>query len=324
MMTRNFKLFLTYSTIFALLTGGSYIKTCRDKSRDFAAKTKYYVTNFEDDNYKIAAHRGYTQDAIENTVDAFRDAEKAKFVDYIELDTRLSADGELVVIHDSSVKLKNPNKSDYLTIEETYFEEIVNGEFKYTPNKAEDFFKAFFSSDEGVMIQEKLLNSFGESFSISSLEDAIEACGDKPILLDLKFKENYSDFYETLKVVLGKVENKNIILQSADLDALCNLQRLLPEYRYLAIVNSTDDFEKCKSFEMIGVRQNLIGEAEVDQALDAGKELSVWTINTTKQLDDVVAAVGDDATKIIYVTDYPAMVAQHLNNISIQKKKVTD
>lgn len=174
------------------------------------------------------------------------------------------------------------------------------------------------------MTQEKLLNSFGESFSISSLEDAIEACGDKPILLDIKFKENHSDFYEALKGTLGNLENKNVILQSADLDALRNLQRMLPEYKYLAIVDSIEDFEKCVSFEMLGVRQNLIGEPEVDQALDAGKELSVWTINTTKQLDDVVESVGDDATKIIYVTDYPAMVAQHLNSISMQKKKVTD
>lgn len=143
MMTRNFKLFLTYSTIFTLLTSGSYIKTCRDKSREFAVRTKNYVTNFEDDNYKIAAHRGYTQDAIENTIDAFRDAEKAKFVDYIELDTRLSADGELVVVHDSSVRLKNPNENDYLTIEEADFEEIVEGKFKYVPNKARDFLKLF-------------------------------------------------------------------------------------------------------------------------------------------------------------------------------------
>lgn len=321
MMMKNFKLFLTYSTIIALLGSSGYMKTCRDKSKDFLLKTKNYISDFHDDEFKIAAHRGYTQNAVENTISAFADAYDANFVDYIELDARLSADGKLVVVHNSSVKTA---QMDSLSIEKTNFNEIYNEKFRYTSNKASEFFESFFSNDEGIMIQEKVIKSFGKDFSIPALNEAIEICGDKPILLDLKFNENQEEFFEALKCFLQGYRDKKIILQSADLETLAELQKLLPQYKYLAIVDSIEDFEKCDSFEMLGVRKNLINTSEASQALSDGKELSVWTINTIKQLDAVVDAVGDDATKIIYVTDYPTMVATHLHDISMQKKKITN
>lgn len=51
---------------------------------------------------EIFAHRGYKEKYPENTMVAFLEAEKAK-ADGIELDVRLSKDGEIVVIHDETV-----------------------------------------------------------------------------------------------------------------------------------------------------------------------------------------------------------------------------
>lgn len=52
---------------------------------------------------RVIAHRGASQDAPENTLAAFRLAH-AQGARMVELDARLAADGELVVIHDSTLE----------------------------------------------------------------------------------------------------------------------------------------------------------------------------------------------------------------------------
>ena len=51
----------------------------------------------------FAAHRGGAGLAPENTIEAFRSAVEAWGADMLELDVRLSGDGEVVVIHDATV-----------------------------------------------------------------------------------------------------------------------------------------------------------------------------------------------------------------------------
>ena len=54
-------------------------------------------------NMKIWAHRGCSQIYPENTITAFEKALKIPGLTGIELDIQLTADGELVVIHDERV-----------------------------------------------------------------------------------------------------------------------------------------------------------------------------------------------------------------------------
>jgi glycerophosphoryl diester phosphodiesterase len=51
----------------------------------------------------FAAHRGGARLAPENTIEAFRSAVEVWGVDMLELDVRLSRDGEVMVIHDDTV-----------------------------------------------------------------------------------------------------------------------------------------------------------------------------------------------------------------------------
>ena len=53
-------------------------------------------------NIWVAAHRGWCSDYPENTMPAFRAALEIG-VDQIELDVRVTKDGELVIIHDATV-----------------------------------------------------------------------------------------------------------------------------------------------------------------------------------------------------------------------------
>jgi glycerophosphoryl diester phosphodiesterase len=51
----------------------------------------------------LAAHRGGAALAPENTMEAFRDAVERWHADMLEMDVRLTADGEVVVVHDPTV-----------------------------------------------------------------------------------------------------------------------------------------------------------------------------------------------------------------------------
>ena len=53
-------------------------------------------------NIYVAAHRGWCAKYPENTMEAFRAAVELG-VDQIELDVRVTRDGELVIIHDATV-----------------------------------------------------------------------------------------------------------------------------------------------------------------------------------------------------------------------------
>ena len=62
---------------------------------------KNYWTQSEKNIY-VAAHRGWCEEYPENTMEAFKAAADLG-VDQIETDVRITADGELVLIHDETV-----------------------------------------------------------------------------------------------------------------------------------------------------------------------------------------------------------------------------
>jgi len=67
---------------------------------------------------KIVAHRGFANDNIENTVQAFLNA--TDYCDYIELDIRESVNGIPIVFHDSNLKrlCGNDRKVSNLSVDE--------------------------------------------------------------------------------------------------------------------------------------------------------------------------------------------------------------
>lgn len=309
-----------YAVVIALVGTGGVLKLCKDKSDKFASKTYDYINEAVDDDFLIAAHRGFSSLEVENTENAFIEANNAWYVDYIELDVRMTADGELVCGHNDSVVDDELQKRK---ISEMTSEDIFGEDFKYFGVNFKAGAKSLFSVTEGSLIRDRNMNILGKSYSISSLDSALDLCDDKKILIDLKFNDNFEDFSERLMEVIMNYDTDRIVLQSANLKLLKKLQELYPEYNYLGIISKEEDFEKCESFQMIGVRKNLIDSKCVVDALNDGKQLSIWTINTTHELETVADSLGDSYQDVIYVTDYPDIMASHLDTIKLEKKKVT-
>ena len=79
----------------------------------------------------VIAHRGYTQNAVENSIEALEAASKAG-ADYVEVDILLTKDNKFVVMHDFNLKrLAGLNKK----VQDMNYDEVVGliikqGKFK--------------------------------------------------------------------------------------------------------------------------------------------------------------------------------------------------
>ena len=62
----------------------------------------------------IICHRGASEFAHENTLEAFRNAVERWGADMLEMDVQATADGEVVVIHDVGIEVGTPGLHDDL------------------------------------------------------------------------------------------------------------------------------------------------------------------------------------------------------------------
>lgn len=90
----------------------------------------------------VIAHRGYTQNAVENSIEALEAASKAG-ADYVEVDILLTKDNKFVVMHDFNLKrLAGLNKK----VQDMNYDEVVGliikqGKFKSKIPSFEEFVK---------------------------------------------------------------------------------------------------------------------------------------------------------------------------------------
>lgn len=326
MRFKSLKLFLAYSSFVAIVGSGLFFSLCRSKSDDFDDYVYRFSEMMDDDAGKvddidsvlIAAHRGHCDDYVENTNAAFENASNSMLVDYIEVDVRLTSDNKLVVVHNNSVLCDNGQK---LCISTSNEEDVVNSQFIHFPaNALKDFLISLWNDTEGRLVRKRFFSTYGKKYFIPSVDEAFASCGEKDILLDLKFKDDFERFENALFCFLDSCYYEgDVILQSADLESLKRLQEKHPNYTYSAIINSESDFEYCDSFDVLGIRKNLVGCNQTLDALKNGKDVLVWTINSVDELNSVRCQLGDFSNNIIYVTDYPNMVAAELNKVYCKK-----
>ncbi len=315
MKKKKIRNFIAYSTLVAFLGTGAYLQLCHKKSTVYTDEVATFCESFDDDDFLIAAHRGFSGKDIENSLGAIIWANNSPFVDFIEIDVRLSDDGVLFVAHDNSVKTDN-GKS--FLISEHSTEEIQNTDYIYRPSNLLAIFKSLGSCSDGEIIRTKFFDSYDKAYKIPTLDEALKSCGDKTILLDLKFEDDYEDFVSALMASLVDIEDGKVILQSANLELLTRMKGDYPQYRYLAIIDEESELCRASCFSMIGIRKNLVSYDLVSKLIESGIDVAIWTINSANELKNIIDEVNDYHDDIIYISDHPDMVAYQLSK---QKKK---
>jgi glycerophosphoryl diester phosphodiesterase len=229
---------------------------------------------------QITAHRGNSRQAPENTIPAFA-AAMDELADMAELDVQLTADGEVVLGHDSTLKRV-----------------------------------AGISRSIGSMTWEELQtvdvgSSFSEAFSgetIPRLADVMEFCkGRLDLNIELKNVGKNSELPDKVAALIQEyVMEEQCVVTSTSLNYLRRMEELLPEVRTGYIVAAA--YGKVYSIEdvdFISIRSNFVNRSLVEQMHEQGKAVHVWTVNSKSEVERLCLLGVDNI-----ITDYPAMARE--------------
>ncbi|WP_081786142.1 glycerophosphodiester phosphodiesterase family protein [Halomonas sp. BC04] len=264
------------------------------------AQAWWIVNSFElRDDVTNIAHRGSSMAAPENTLAAVERAIVDR-ADYVEIDVRLTADGEVVVYHDRSLQrlTGDPRNVRDLTLEEL---------------------QAF---DVGSW--------FGDAFigeRIPTLDETLETVrGRSALMIDMKPDPGAE--LALVEAVLESIQREATareqcleMLSPAQSTTRCGNPDVISETRVAVmspgVVQMVKEREpelrvtllaqlvmpgtlERRGFDALGLRHNRITENEIRLARELGYEVHAWTVNDRARMSQLID-LGVDAI----ITDYP-------------------
>jgi glycerophosphoryl diester phosphodiesterase len=224
----------------------------------------------------VIAHRGASAEAPENTLAAFRLGIEQK-ADFIELDVQESADGEVVVVHDSDLmKLGGPPRKIW---------EMTAAELR--------------AVDIGSRIDPKYA---GEG--VPTLADVLAlAKGRIGVIVELK-SYGHNDRLEEKVVALVEAAGMEKACQFMSLDhaMVAKMNRLRPEWRVgLLAAKTLGDILTVPS-DFLAVEAGMANARFVRRVHRAGRDIYVWTVNDPASIL-LTMSVGVDGL----ISDRPAL-----------------
>lgn len=234
------------------------------------------------------AHRGASGYAPENTIAAFDKAAEMK-ADYFELDVQMSKDGELVLIHDTTVDRTTDGTG---RVGDLTFEELRQLD-------AGSWFDPSFAGER-----------------IPTLEEALDRYRGKiGILIELKSPELYPGIERKVAQALKernmhKPRNEKIIVQSFNHDSVQIFHRLLPSVPVGVLVSyNADGISDAKLSEFaayanyVNPNKDMVDQQLVDRIHQFGMKTTPWTVRDRAEAGRL-KSIGVDGI----ITDYPDYV----------------
>ncbi|USK39556.1 glycerophosphodiester phosphodiesterase [Cytobacillus firmus] len=233
------------------------------------------------------AHRGATGYAPENTIAGFDLAVDMK-ADYIEIDVQRSKDGELVVIHDTTVDRTTNGTGKVVDLTFDFLRSLDAGSWK-----GEQF------AGEPIPTFEEILDRYH---------------GKVGILIELKAPELYPGIEEQVADALkernlDKPQNEKIIIQSFNFDSMKTMDQLLPKVPIGVLTSNRADTtaEALKEFsayaDWFNPSYGIVSEELVNQVHSLGMQIGSWTVRSQEAADFLFEMEMD-----AIITDYPDYV----------------
>lgn len=226
---------------------------------------------------QIAAHKGYSSKAPENTLPAFELAIDCDKVDYIELDVRETKDGVPVVIHDAN--LASAAGEDIL-IYDLELAELQKIPVTYG-----------FDSSEFASVR------------ISPLEDILKKyAGVKDFIIEIKASDKTPQLPAKVVDLMEKygIERSSVV-HSGNYQTLKAVKEKNPDILCgFIIAVSTSGYADLPYADFFSVEHTYISDNMIDQIHARGKEVYVWTVNDISSFEQV-RSMGAD----VLITDYP-------------------
>jgi glycerophosphoryl diester phosphodiesterase len=257
----------------------------------------------------VLAHRGGADLRPENTFEAYDHAVDIG-VDVLEIDVRISKDGEFVVIHDSTVDRTTDGTG---RVEDKTVAELrsLDAGFKFT-------------TDNGTSFPFR-----GKGIRIPTFRETLERYKGRNINIEVKQApgEKSREFCETLR---GRIDPKQTVVASASGDFLYPFRDTCPEYTTSATFTEVLDFltrhklgvsssySPAMRFLQIpaGFRYlTILDRSFASSAKSKGLGIHVWTINDANEMRRLIR-LGVDGI----VTDKPDLLIKVIEEESGAKR----
>ena len=229
---------------------------------------------------EVTAHRGYSAAYPENTIPAFKGAIQVG-ADWAELDVQQTADGEVIVMHDSNLKRTTGLDKEVWQVTWDEIKDLDNGSW---------FDKKY------------------QTVRISTLEEVLKVCRGKIHLnIEIKPSGHDKDLEEQVAKLLKKYHMRDTcVVSSLKYDSLRKIKEADDsiETAYITSV-SYGNFTDLEYADGYSVESTLLSKSFVNKAQKAGKQIYVWTVNSEERLEKVVGMGIDNV-----ITDDPVMAKE--------------
>lgn len=233
-----------------------------------------------DNPVEVTAHRGYSAVYPENTIPAFKGAIQVG-ADWAELDVQQTADGEVIVMHDSNLKRTTGLDKEVWQVTWDEIKDLDNGSW---------FDKKY------------------QTVRIPTLEEVLKVCRGKIHLnIEIKPSEHDKDLEEQVAKLLKKYHMRDTcVVSSLKYDSLRKIKQADDsiETAYITSV-SYGNFTDLEYADGYSVESTLLSKSFVNKAQKAGKQIYVWTVNSEERLEKVVGMGIDNV-----ITDDPVMAKE--------------
>jgi glycerophosphoryl diester phosphodiesterase len=241
----------------------------------------------------ITAHRGFSKGVPENTIPAIEKAIDEQS-DYVELDVRVTRDGELVLLHDGSLRRTTGVKNNIWDVDYADIETLDAGSW---------------------------LSAEYSEVTIPRLREVMELCkGRINLNLDLKYRSAAEGLEEKIVALISEYDMYwQCVVTSTSLTCLEKIKELDPNirtgyimYRFQPSMLTND------AVDLFSIKSTLVSWDIVRKIHQSGKILYVWTVNSSSELQRM-SRLGVDNI----ITDNPTYARRVLYQIDSEKYMVT-
>lgn len=233
------------------------------------------------------AHRGASGYAPENTIAAFDKGVEMK-ADFIEIDVQRSEDGELVIIHDTTVDRTTDGTGKVKDLTFNEIRSLDAGSWKGEQFKGEQ-----------IPTFDEILDRYH---------------GKVGILIELKAPELYPGIeaqvaQKLIERNLDKPQNEKIIIQSFNFESMKITNNLLPKVPIGVLTSSLTHTseEELKEFstyaDYFNPSYGIVTEELVNRVHNLGMKIQSWTVRSHKAAEFLLNMNVDGI-----ITDYPDYV----------------
>lgn len=228
----------------------------------------------------ITAHRGYSSTYPENTLQAF-EAAMDSGADWIELDVQQTADGEIIVMHDSDFKRTAGLGRNVWEMNYDEIRELDVGKWK------------------------------GEEFAgtgVSTLAEVLELChGRIRLNIEIKPTGHERDFVSRVIDLIREYDYEgDCVVASMSYRVLEEVKNYDGGIETVYVMRSVyGSFYELQYADNYSIRSNYITSHMVENIHAQGKKIYAWTVNTERTMERMLQFGVDNL-----ITDYPVMARQ--------------